>query len=194
MSIHIRTWIEIMYVYIHVQSSRIYTCNKKFETYTYVPSYITICDLWFMYTKMTNYHHFKSIHEIFMFSRPKSEGLVRHRVFCGASWARLGLVRLLVIVSLCLLVFSWLQRKDLYELTHTKKMILHPVPMQEILGAKKKHDKPTPLSCQGAGFESLTDQPHMACWRTIHTHIFSFSTPSHKYHDRQTITYVLIIK
>ena len=42
-----------------------------------------------MYTEMTNYRHFKSVHEMYLFFSPKSEGLVRHRVFVG----RLGQVR-----------------------------------------------------------------------------------------------------
>ena len=36
-----------------------------------------------MYTEMTEYRHFKSVHEISLFCSPKSEGLVRRRVLVG---------------------------------------------------------------------------------------------------------------
>ena len=66
-----------------------------------------------MYTKMTNYRHFKSVHKISRFSGPKSEGLLRHRVFVGLAgpgWGR--------FVNLGFLFLYFRGYKQLYTFNH----------------------------------------------------------------------------
>ena len=100
--------------YYYYFSSITKICSLKYDRRN-LP-YITICKLWYMYTKMKNYRHFKSAHKISLFSSPRSEGIGRHRAFVG----RLGRFVSLGFF-LCRLVFLYFcGYKQFYTLYHAK--------------------------------------------------------------------------
>ena len=135
-------------------------------TYQYIIYYICLqkCQFivissWYIY-----------IYRISLFSCPKSEELVRHRVFVGQvgpGWDKFVSLRVFSLPSCVsdvtndyILFAIPYVRTDLCELIHTTTLRLHLV-LTKLSEFKKNPWQINPLARQRGWFSSLTDQTHL---------------------------------
>ena len=123
----------------------------------------------YQFMKLINYHYSKLICNISLFSSPKSEGMLRHRISVGRFVSVTGFCCPLISPWLYLLPYHVLEKTC--TILHIPKLWVY-TSYEKNYQSYKKHNKQICSPRQRGWGGKLDGPPHMAYWWTIPTQLF----------------------